>query len=189
MAAALQGDCGMQDLGDGYPFGSRKLGLQNRSYFKLRHYPCCSTRSNQMGALAFSKSTGEPKAPLLPIRQIAPPFRDRPQRVNWLSIDGISGCVLYRHEALPGNRLAAWQELPGSTSKPVAVVSASGRFPVVSITFYVLVGRPYCAAAFSNYLREIKRLPWRRREFAPLNAIQTIGSALGRRVRKPPPEP
>ena len=67
MAAALQRDCGMQDLGDGCPFGSRKLGLQNRSYFKLRHYP-----------------------------------------------------------------VVAWH-----LQKRVAVVSASGRFPAVSITFCV----------------------------------------------------
>jgi hypothetical protein len=70
MAAALQRDCGMQDLGDGCPFSSRKLGLQNRSYFKLRHYPCCSTRSRMKTKWArYRNRPASPKAPLLPIRK------------------------------------------------------------------------------------------------------------------------
>jgi hypothetical protein len=72
--------------------------------------------------------------------------------VNLLKFDGISGCVLCRDEALPGTRLVAWKEIATGTSKRAAVVIASGRFPAVSITFCVLLERPYCAAAFSNYV-------------------------------------
>jgi hypothetical protein len=121
--------------------------------------PCCSTRARMKTKWARFTSRNRPASPKAPWPQFGKPGlhsgidqsgvgqpveHRRYQRVCSLARRGPTrNCT----RSLAGNR-------PGSSSKRVAVVPASGCFPAGSITFCVLLGRPYCTAAFSSYVKK-----------------------------------